>query len=50
MLATYSEERSINIVAVLPRILNAQISLLFGLTLAGSTATSIMLLTKKRLQ
>ena len=50
MLANFFEERSINVVAVPPRILNAQILLLFGLTLASFAAKSLMLLTKKRLQ
>ena len=50
MLATYFEERSMNIAAVPPRTLNAQIPLLCRLILAGSAATSLMLLTKKRLQ
>ena len=50
MLATYFEERSMNIAAVPPRTLNVQIPLLFGLILAGSAATTLMLLTKKRLQ
>jgi hypothetical protein len=50
ILTTYFEERSMNIAAMPPRTLNAQILLLFGLILAGSAATSLMLLTKKRLQ
>ena len=50
MLATYFEERSMNIATVPPRTLNAQIPLLFSLILAGSAATTLMLLTKKRLQ
>ena len=48
--ATYFEERSMNIAAVPPRTLNVQIPLLFRLLLADSTATTLMLLTKKRLQ
>ena len=50
MLATYFEERSMNIAAVPPRTLNEQIPLLFRPMLAGSAATTLMLLTKKRLR
>ena len=50
MLATYFEERSMNKAAVPPRTLNVQIPLLFRLILAGSAATTLMLLTKKRLR
>ncbi len=50
MLATYFVERSINIAAVPPRTLNVHIPLLFRLILAGSATTTLMLLTKKRLQ
>ena len=50
MFATYFEERSMNIAAVPPRTLNVQIPLLFRPILAGSAATTLMLLTKKRLQ
>ena len=50
MLTTYFEERSMNKAAVPPRTLNIQIPLLFRLILAGSAATTLMLLTKKRLQ
>ena len=50
MLTTYFEERSMNKAAVPPRTLNIQIPLLFRLILAGSAATTLMLLTKKRLR
>ena len=50
ILATYFEERSMNITAMSPRTLNAQILLLFGLILVFSAATSLMLMNKKRLQ
>ena len=50
MLATFFEERSMNIAAVPPRTLNVQILFLIRLILAGSAATTLMLLTKKRLQ
>ena len=50
MLATYFEERSMNIAAEPPRTLNVRIPLLFRLILAGSAATTLTLLTKKQLQ